>query len=488
VILHFNHVSRGKSAKSLGELTGLVTASLTTLAEGGAIDPKLLRALRVHLDWIHYKTNFREPVMVRRTTMPAGQPGPLAEIAIDLRQANPETLPSRIAQALAKAHVANAAHDEDGVYLDGFVPWRESIIWQFNRMFWQWLPEWEAASGRGFEEALPSGSSDANHPAAVADSVGEFWRLLKDLEGRHQLPPEIVALEIGGGSGMRAKAWLDGFKALDEQSGTGYYAKLKFILGDYSPATLERALKAVQGHAGRVCGVPMDALNPFKSLQAMRFKVMYVHLTNVYDNLPFDELVRRDGRHYIVETRGYIPSADVEQLHAAFGVAGKDLPGLVERMLREGPSAAGPAERGVAFWRQVWAAFRLEERLRLLDDGEEAHVPPGLTRLHLDDLLAEAPDDIRFHVSRGAAESFANTLPLLHPRGYLQVQDIFVSSMDEYRQAFKGPGKLDGSLVVWVNGALLRAVGARAGYDVHFAPFPYRPGSKTNVLYTTQRP
>ena len=54
--------------------------------------------------------------------------------------------------------------------------------------------------------------------------------------------------------------------------------------------------------------------------------------------------------------------------------------------------------------------------------------------------------------------------------------------MDEYRQAFKGPGKLDGSLVVWVNGALLRAVGARAGYDVHFAPFPYRPGSKTNVL------
>ena len=488
MILHFNHISRGKSAKSLGELTGLVTASLTTLAEGGAIDPKLLRALRVHLDWIHYKTNFREPVTVRRTTMPTGEPGPLAEIAIDLRQANPETLSSRIAHALAKAHVANAAHDEDGVYLDGFVPWRESIIWKFNRMFWQWLPEWEAASGRGFEEALPSGSSDANHPVAVADSVGEFWRLLKDLEDRHQLPSEIIALEIGGGSGMRARAWLDGFKALDEQSGTGYYAKLKFILGDYSSTTLERALKAVQGHAGHVCGVPMDALNPFKSLQAMRFKVMYVHLTNVYDNLPFDELVRRDGRHYIVETRGYIPAADVEQLRASFRVAGDDLPGLVERMLHEGPSAAGPGERGVAFWRQLWGAFRLEERLRLLDGGEEAHVPPGLTRLHLDDLLGEAPDDIRFHVSRGAGESFANTLPLLHPRGYLQVQDIFVSSMDEYRQAFKGPGKLDGSLVVWVNGALLRAVGARAGYDVHFAPFPYRPGSKTNVLYTTQRP
>ena len=164
MILHFNHISRGKSAKSLGELTGLVTASLTTLAEGGAIDPKLLRALRVHLDWIHYKTNFREPVMVRRTTMPAGQPGPLAEIAIDLRQANPETLLEPDRARAGEGARRDAAHDEDGVYLDGFVPWRESIIWKFNRMFWQWLPEWEAASGRGFEEALPSGSSDANHP------------------------------------------------------------------------------------------------------------------------------------------------------------------------------------------------------------------------------------------------------------------------------------------------------------------------------------
>jgi hypothetical protein len=158
------------------------------------------------------------------------------------------------------------------------------------------------------------------------------------------------------------------------------------------------------------------------------------------------------------------------------------------RMFSSGPSAAAAGERGVEFWRSLWGAFRLEERLRALDDLDEDHVPPGLTRLHLEDLLAEAPDDIRFHISRGAAESFANTLPLLHPRGYLQVQDIFVTSMDEYRQGFKGPGKMDGSLVVWVNGALLRAVGARAGYDVHFAPFPYRPGSKTNILYTTQRP
>jgi len=91
------------------------------------------------------------------------------------------------------------------------------------------------------------------------------------------------------------------------------------------------------------------------------------------------------------------------------------------------------------------------------------------------------------HLSSGALESFLNTLPLLHPRGYLQVQDIFVTDLDQYRLGFYGPGKLDGSLLNWVNGVLLKEVAEKAGYDVHFAPFHYRKGSRTSVLYTTRR-
>jgi hypothetical protein len=173
---------------------------------------------------------------------------------------------------------------------------------------------WEAASGRGFEAALPSGKSDANHPEAVADSITEFWALLKKLEERGQLPAEIPALEIGVGSGARATAWMDGFKALDEQKGTGYYAKLQFILGDYSATTLDRAVTALARHAGHVSAAPLNALNPFKTLSAYRFKVMYVHLTNVYDNLPFDDVVRRDGRLYIVEVRAYLGGAAIDRL------------------------------------------------------------------------------------------------------------------------------------------------------------------------------
>jgi hypothetical protein len=120
-------------------------------------------------------------------------------------------------------------------------------------------------------------------------------------------------------------------------------------------------------------------------------------------------------------------------------------------------------------------------------DLPDASFPAGLSSAQMEDILKEAPGDLRIHLSSGALESFRNTLPLLHPRGYLQVQDIFVTDLHDYCMGFHGPGKLGGSIVNWVNGALLREVAERAGYDLHFAPFQYRVGSKTSVLYTTQR-
>ena len=81
------------------------------LDQGGRIDPELLPHLRVHLDWLQYKANFREPVSVRRGADGAGEPLALAEVAIDVRQARPERLSEHLAAALAPA---------DGVVLDDF--------------------------------------------------------------------------------------------------------------------------------------------------------------------------------------------------------------------------------------------------------------------------------------------------------------------------------------------------------------------------------
>ncbi|HZI79882.1 MAG TPA: hypothetical protein VFD69_10240 [Vicinamibacterales bacterium] len=492
MIVHINHIAPSKkkaagqrSAQS--ELAGLVTGSMMSMVEEGILDPKLAPSLRVHLDWIQYKTNFRDPVVVRRTADSWGKLLPLAEIAVDLRQATGDRLPEELAKAVKSLADAPDANPERHVYLDVYKPYRDCLIWEFNRLFWRHLADWEAASGKGFEAALPAGSSDANHPDAVAASAREFLTRVQTLEAKGQCPQDLVGLEIGVGTGARAASWLDKFKEFDAAAGGKFYPRMHFLLGDYSPTSLERALAAVAHHGDQVSGVPLDALNPYRSLGPYRFKIMYVHSTNTYDNLPFDDLVRRDGKLYLVEVRAYLNGTAADGLVKDFGFSREELPDVSKRLLEGGPYAVFRDERGVEVWRRLWDAFKLEERLLALDDRDDAHVPPGLRKEHLEDLLAEAPDDVRFHISRGAGESFANTLPLLHPRGYLEVQDIFVSDMDDYRKGFRGPGKLDGSLVTWVNGALLRAVGARAGYDVHFAPFPYRPGTKTTILYTTQR-
>ena len=68
---------------------------MMSMVEDGVLDPKLAPSLRVHLDWIQYKTNFRDPVIVRRTADAVGTPLPLAEIAVDLRQADADRLPER---------------------------------------------------------------------------------------------------------------------------------------------------------------------------------------------------------------------------------------------------------------------------------------------------------------------------------------------------------------------------------------------------------
>jgi hypothetical protein len=207
----------------------------------------------------------------------------------------------------------------------------------------------------------------------------------------------------------------------------------------------------------------------------------------MYDNLPDEEVVWRDNRIFWVQSRTYLPGADAQQISQACDVAVADIPKAVNRLLEIGPEALPDRAKGMILWMEVWKAMRTEEKLVDAVDMPDATFPAGLSSAHMEDILRDAPNDLRFHLSSGALDSFRNTLPLLHPRGYLQVQDIFATDLQDYSMGFHGPGKLDGSIVNWVNGALLREVAERAGYDLHFAPFQYRSGSKTSVLYTTQR-
>ena len=482
MILHLNHVQPKQTA-----IASSVVSTLLTIAGEGQVQPRILENLNIHLEWLQYKTNFREAVAVRRAIR-GEDVLPWIEVGVDLRQVQLDSLKEEFVNALNDA-ADGAADDRKRVYLEDFTPIRSCLIWRFNNLFWQHLPLWESASGKGFEQALPGGTSDANHPEAVADAVADFWTLLKDLDNHHQLPPEIFALEIGVGTGRRAAAWMDRFRALDRERGTQYYPRIRFLLADYSMPTLNRAMEAVREHRELASFLAVDALDPFKSLSFLRYKILSIHLTNVYDNLPTDEIVVRDGKLYLVEVRSYLPAAAATRISKEFGIPLSEFGRTVSRMLEVGPQHLHNAsvEQGVAFWRSVWDALRLEERFVAIQSILDVPLPVGIKPGILENFVVEGIMNQRFHLSSGALESFVNTVPLLHPRGYLQVQDIFVTKLEDYGRMFRGPGKMDGSIVNWVNGALLAEVGAQAGYDLHFGRFHYREGSRTSILYTTHR-
>jgi hypothetical protein len=482
MILHINHIPSKQTGAA-----GNVASTLVSVAGEGQISPKVLENLNVHLEWLQYKTNFREAIALRRA-IKGRDVLPWIELGVDLRQVQPDCLKDEFVAALGDV-TGNLAESRKRVYLEPFCPIRSSVIWRFNNLFWQHLPLWENAAGHGFEKSLPGGTSDANHPEAIRDNVADFWTLLKDLDNRKQLPQEIFALEIGVGTGQRACAWLDCFRALDQQRGTNYYPRVRFLLADYSMPALNRATEAVREHRELASFLAVDAMDPFKSLSFLRYKVLSIHLTNVYDNLPTDEIVVRDGKLYFVEGRAYVPASAIARICEKFGVPPAEFERTIQRLLEVGPQHLhhNGVEQGVTFWRSVWDAIRVEERYISIQSILDAPLPAGVKPTYVENFVGDGVKNQRFHLSSGAVESFLNTVPLLHPRGYLQVQDIFVTKLEDYSRMFRGPGKMDGSIVNWVNGALLAEVGAQAGYDVHFAPFLYREGSRTSTLYTTQR-
>jgi hypothetical protein len=473
MILKLNHLN----AKATAATQAVIDAVYAMVAEG-QLDKGQFARLAVELDWIQYKQNFREVITATVGYKPWGVPAPVMDLHVDTRQVKVDCL---------RAQLSDAFHPPARVYLEEFVSLRNSIVWTFNRFYWGNLLAWEHATGKGYDQALPGGSSDGHHAQAIADDVAEFLDLLTTLREKDQLPPEINLLEIGVGSGSRCAQWLDQFQVADTERGTGFYPLIRFHMGDYSQDTLDKARPTVAHHMEQVRFVPMDAMNPIKALAPLRHKILQVHLTNVYDNLPDEEVVRRDGKLYFVQVRAYVPQTEADRLSAQYAIDPATFAGRVHRMLEHGFGDFGGTDQGVPFWQDLWSTVKLEERLVRLEELDYYPFPEGLDANKLEDILQSAPNDFRFHLSSGALESFIHTLPLLHSSGYLQIFDIFVTDMAQYRTGYFGPGKLDGSLLNWVNGALLKEVAQREGYDVHFRPFPYRKDSKTSILYTTRR-
>ncbi|HEX6931778.1 MAG TPA: hypothetical protein VF162_06530 [Streptosporangiaceae bacterium] len=489
-----------------------ITGVLGPLFEALSSTSADLTRLKVVCDWIQYRASFAEPVRCRPVLAdrPAGEdsdqggsdPGaepshPAApavsalELALDLRRCAGVDLATSVKQALAEHTVLGG---QGRMYLEPWVPASRSCIWRFNALYWQALASWEQVTGREYEQALPGGISDARNAEAVRELIGELLAVWDSLDARSALPDQLYVVELGVGNGSQARTWLDAFVDLDRVHGRDYYRRLHYLMGDYSGHVLERAWQQVAHHGEHVSALVLDASRPQRTLGFLKDKAFCVYISNMYDNLPTDELASIGGRPYLVEARAYLRDDDAARIARRLRLPRARLGTMVDRLLRLGPellAETAPEQfpdvtRAVALWRDVWTAVYLQERYAPLDGLDAYQVAPTLTGEILRPLL-EAAGDVRMHVSNGALASFTQTLPLLHPFGRLICHDLFLTTPQAYHAGFYGPGKYDGSVLNWVNGPLLKLAGNRRGFDVTITPFSGRPDANVRTLVAQVR-
>ena len=458
-----------------------------------------LDRLRVVCDWIQYKASFRDAVTARAVLGEAV----LGEAVLGEAPAAPTRSPLTCAGARRKgpdvraamsAALAEAAPSADGqpdgrVWLEPWVAGKDSMAWRFNALYWQALADWEKTTGKEYEQSLPNGESDARNAAAAQELILDLFRVWDELEARRALPEELYVLELGVGNGGQARTFLDEFAALDRRHGRGYYRRLHYLMGDYSAHVLDRARQEIGQHREHTSGLVLEATRLSGSVGFLTGKAFLVYISNVYDNLPTDEVASIRGRNYLVEVRSYLPAADADAIAARFGLPRDQLSSLAARLVRIGPELLSESLPGqfadtgqaVLFWQATWQALRLAERYVLLEGLDTYQLTPSMTGEVLRPLLS-AEGDVRMHVSNGALASFADTLPLLHPFGRVVCHDLFTTSPGQYSSGFFGPGKYDGSVVNWVNGPLLQLLASRRGFSVQFSSFTQRPAAHVKTM------
>ena len=161
MILNLNHLH----AKSAAGNAQSVVETLYALLEEGLIEQSQFARLRIQLDWIQYKQNFRELVSVVECRNERGEQT-IMDIHVDTRQVvpGPGCLRKEMLRAMAGPAPArrNGTPAPDGIALEDFTTFRNSIAWKFNGLYWRRLNDWEQATGKGYEQALPGGQSDGH--------------------------------------------------------------------------------------------------------------------------------------------------------------------------------------------------------------------------------------------------------------------------------------------------------------------------------------
>src|SRR5688572_8953260 len=290
-----------------------------------------------------------------------------------------------------------AAVQDRRFLLQDFVPLSESLDWTLAHLYWQ-----QAGAAAFLSDRVPTRVvSDGNLSAGAAEV---FFTSLLAAEGRGELEGTIEVLEVGVGSGLFARYFLDEFRSICQDYKKNYYDRLVYLASDASRKMLDdiAARGVLAAHEGRYRLQVADACGRFLGLDSgLRFR--WITFNYVLDVLPATVL-RLDGE----ELREMRLATSFARDVAIIDPSLPD-PEEIRRIIDSNDRAQ------MAKLVSLYPYLSLNHRFEPID-------PASLP--HSYSLLASTPPGQHLVVHNyGAAACLEQALFLLHPLGCIQIAD-----------------------------------------------------------------
>ena len=510
----------------------LAKRDIPIVNEPGLLDDRYVRGFRRNLDafsdaakktgtrfsvyWnrIAYRQHFRQPIARRPFIDAESEEERAWEVAIDLQQWRTTASLTRALEQTLPAFAQGQPESKDGIIIGGFVPYSQSIVWQFNTCFWNSVIDYVSALGRDYRDSI-KGSPDSD-PHFVRRSAERFLDEVSETRASGDQSP-LAYVEIGVASVDYARTFIDAFARSANARGIDV-GEITYVLTDTSEAVLDQAVSELgETRQGvRLDYVRSNVEKPLEGLGPYQGSVQRIHVTNVFDNLPGDKLAQIGDRKYLVETRLYLPREAFLRLTSDYGLPTATLESDLEEIAVTGVEpflrtyrsrfsdqlGEGKGDRQFfRFWQDLYGnpadrstGLKLEERYKRIEDLKSfrflhtdrlpGRIDPAAI---LQEVLDEYPKNVWMHLSNRAVEGGLQLISLLRSGGVLEIVDIIVRRISDYhnvpqrrtkkgkriyRMGFKGPAKYDGSAVDWLNGRLLEAAALAAypGCSVTYEP------------------
>jgi hypothetical protein len=152
---------------------------------------------------------------------PAGAPLPLSELFQRVHLAR-ATVPDPVESLRSVAARPLVVQD--------FRPLPESLEWELARSYWN-----RSGTDAFAQSEVPFLIN--NDGLASEDAAVTFFALCREAT---DLPAELAVRELGAGTGPFCRFFLDAFAAICRQEGADYYDRLRYVITDGSPRTVEQ--------------------------------------------------------------------------------------------------------------------------------------------------------------------------------------------------------------------------------------------------------